>query len=182
VGFGSLWIGDGWAETVARIDPLSGQVIATIPMSGGLGWIAAGEGAVWVLNSKEGSVSRIDPRTNQVTARIPIYIGMNHLSNEFSRPAVFSEGFIWVTSSDVAFWSISPPIITAIDPETNQPVFTMHPPDLSAVNKLAAGYQAVWLPYPKKFGASKAEWRLNLNVYKFRTDKRVEIQNQSAGP
>jgi len=169
VGFGSLWIRDSWAETVFRTDPLSGQIIATIPMSAGSGWIAAGEGAIWVLNSKEGSVSRIDPRTNQVTVRIPIYIDRHHLSNEFPRPPVFSEGFIWVTSRDRDFWSSSPPIITAIDSETNQPVFTMHPPDHSVVNKFAAGYHSVWIPDHQKLVARK--YRFRLNVYEFRRDK-----------
>jgi hypothetical protein len=72
---------DPW---VARIDPRTNRVVATIPLDRPPGirsadlfpltsWVAAGEGGVWVAvgwDSWTGEVVRIDPQTNEVVARI----------------------------------------------------------------------------------------------------------------
>jgi YVTN family beta-propeller protein len=82
VGEGAVWLAHG--EEVSRIDPVTNEVVATIPAGGT--WttgIEAGEGAVWVQedgtslvrqersDSPDGIV-RIDPRTDSVETKIPV--------------------------------------------------------------------------------------------------------------
>ncbi len=71
LGAGSLWTSDRAAGRVARIDPKSRAITATIPVGNGPAGLAFGSGAVWVANSLDGTVSRIDPATNSVAATIP---------------------------------------------------------------------------------------------------------------
>jgi ABC-type branched-subunit amino acid transport system substrate-binding protein/streptogramin lyase len=84
VGAGSVWAVSGAASRVIEIDPSSGSIRATIPLSGRAGLtgpapiaIAAGERAVWVLNGNTPSVTRIDPELASVTATIPLGVGSN---------------------------------------------------------------------------------------------------------
>jgi YVTN family beta-propeller protein len=82
VGEGAVWLAHG--EEVSRIDPVTNEVVATMPAGGT--WttgIEAGEGAVWVQedgtslvrqersDSPDGIV-RIDPRTDSVETKIPV--------------------------------------------------------------------------------------------------------------
>ena len=69
--FGALWVSIGNDE-IARIDPATNDVVATITV--GVGFrheVAGGNGAIWVTNPDEDSVSRIDPATNAVTGTFP---------------------------------------------------------------------------------------------------------------
>ena len=97
VGAGSVWAVSGASSRVIEIDPRSGSIRATIPLSGRAGLtgpapiaIAAGEGAVWVLNGNTPSVTRIDPKLASVTATIPLGVGSN--------PSAIAtgEGSVWV--------------------------------------------------------------------------------------
>jgi len=80
VGDGAVWASDGAA--VARIDPRTDRVAATVPLLSpapmsdsspilnGSGLLAAAPGAIWVTragNTREASLLRIDPRTGRVT-------------------------------------------------------------------------------------------------------------------
>lgn len=85
------------AGKVLRIDPETGQLVATIPTRGALGNIAFGDGAVWVLEqthlwpNSESVLSRIDPSNNQLIQTI-------HLGPGACSIAV-GEGAIWVAQS-----------------------------------------------------------------------------------
>jgi virginiamycin B lyase len=64
---------------VARIDPATDQVVATIPVGRTPLPVAVGFGSVWVRNESQeqaGTVSRIDPATNRVVATVPVGIEM----------------------------------------------------------------------------------------------------------
>jgi len=68
---GALWVSIGDDE-IARIDPSTNEVVATITVGAGFRHeIAGGDGAIWVTNSDEDIVSRIDPATNTVTGTFP---------------------------------------------------------------------------------------------------------------
>ncbi|WP_262266176.1 Vgb family protein [Microvirga yunnanensis] len=68
-GEGSIWVHNQGDNSVQRIDPASGQVIATIEtgLSGRGGDIATGGGYVW-LTLKDTPLIQIDPKTNTVAA------------------------------------------------------------------------------------------------------------------
>ncbi len=79
--FGSLDIqaagaGSLWTPQVQRIDPATGRVIATIPVTGtagivpGASQVVSWRGSVWALAVQQSvSFLRIDPATNQVTGK-----------------------------------------------------------------------------------------------------------------
>jgi DNA-binding beta-propeller fold protein YncE len=71
-GFGSLWVPG--PETLRRMDPLTGRVIATVDVPGNSDYrmVAIGEDAVWMTDSGGPSVLRIDPATNTLVATISI--------------------------------------------------------------------------------------------------------------
>jgi hypothetical protein len=117
-GYGDIWVtgtGGGQQEVVQRIDPVTNQVISTIPIGGRGADIAVGADAVWVAFSDDdhSGVARINPATNQVVATIPI-------ESNYVR---------WIAASDDAVivleyvWGGGPPdpcgVLTSIDPTTN---------------------------------------------------------------
>ena len=70
-GAGAVWVTSLLDDSVSRIDPATGRIVARIRVGRGASAIAVGPGAVWVADSLAGAVSRIDPRDNSVTT-IPV--------------------------------------------------------------------------------------------------------------
>ncbi len=100
------------AAAVARIDPLTNTVTATIPVGNFPVRAVGGFGGVWVSNCGDGTVSRIDPTTNHVVATIatgscPFDLGT-------------LAGSVWVVNADNH--------VSRIDPVTNRVVATIHVP------------------------------------------------------
>ena len=61
IGFGSEWLGrDQDQGSIERIDLVSGQVVATLDITGGAPVIAVGPDAVW-FTTRDGQLGRIDP-------------------------------------------------------------------------------------------------------------------------
>jgi YVTN family beta-propeller protein len=71
VGEGAVWLADGAAGKVLRVDPSRSRV-RTIDVAPGVDSIAVGGGAVWAANSERGTVVRIDPVSDRITARIDV--------------------------------------------------------------------------------------------------------------
>jgi len=66
-GAGSIWVAsDHAAGKVARVDPATNTVIATITVSPGTWYLAFGFGSLWAVSSESKTVQRIDPATNTV--------------------------------------------------------------------------------------------------------------------
>lgn len=87
---GSLWI--GVYESVQRIDPESGRVIAEIAGPGSS--LTATPGAVWTVDSAN-SIARIDPTTNQVVATVTLDLPA---SGNIYRP-VGTPDAVWVMAT-----------------------------------------------------------------------------------
>jgi DNA-binding beta-propeller fold protein YncE len=101
--FGSVWVRNEFREgngTVQRIEPATGQVVATIPVGpdigrDGLDALADLDGGVWVAGLL---LEKIDPATNRVVRR------MNHSAN-----AVWSgSGSLWTIDIAYAISRITP--------------------------------------------------------------------------
>jgi streptogramin lyase len=97
-GEGGVWVPDGKAGTLLRIDPRSGRVVATIriranvlPGSGTIEAVTTSPGAVWVTSQADDELLRIDPSANTVAQRIPLGLQPNSI-------AVLGND-IWVTGS-----------------------------------------------------------------------------------
>jgi len=135
IGYGSLWLVHGdqpnqLPSLVSRIDPATGQEVATIPLrfEGQPLAIATGAGGVWVGDEFGDIVARIDPRTNSVVDRITV--------GQHPEAIVVGLGGVWVadrSSGDV----------TRIDPSTDRVTATV------AVGGLPSGIAifdgAVWV-------------------------------------
>jgi virginiamycin B lyase len=70
VGDGAVWVASTYGQLVARVDPGTNRVTATIPVERYPLAVSVGSGAVWVRNEESSSVSRIDPATNRVVATV----------------------------------------------------------------------------------------------------------------
>lgn len=110
-GAGSIAVGDGavWATMensgkVARIDPSSNRVVATIG-TGSYPSVAFADGALWVMSENDPTLRRIDPATNRAVATIPLHTG--------------PLGPIWLSVTEGALWVTGDRLIARIDTSTN---------------------------------------------------------------
>src|SRR6478735_6289402 len=70
--FGSVWVANGPAATLTRLDPPTNAVIARIPTPEPASVVDVGAGAIWVTSFPGNSLTRIDPRHNRVTRTISL--------------------------------------------------------------------------------------------------------------
>jgi hypothetical protein len=139
VGAGSVWATRGCEGGVAlvRIDPLTGQVQAQIPLRG-IYCVEAGEGAVWatVSSAAGGQVVRIDPETNEVVAMIPVGPGSG--PGGIGCLAVGAGG-VWVTRGG------DHNSLVRIDPAANRVAAVVDVPNPDYWNEVAVEGESVWL-------------------------------------
>jgi DNA-binding beta-propeller fold protein YncE len=69
---GALWVAVPSANQVARVNPYTDVVTATVTVADTPLRLAAAGGGVWVSEFRNGTIARFDPRTQQVTCRIAI--------------------------------------------------------------------------------------------------------------
>jgi YVTN family beta-propeller protein len=129
VGSGDLGVPND-TDAVSRIDPETGETLATIKVSRGPMSLAFTPEAVWVVNfGLSDTVIRVDPNTNQIIGE-PIVTGRAPLS------VAVGEGSLWVANHDAH-------TITRIDLATNQVVANITVP--SEPHRVAYGEGAVWV-------------------------------------
>ena len=68
-----VWVSDNTANSVTRIDPTTGVVVATTgvgaaPADG----VRGPDGLEWIPNLGDGTISRLDPATNAVVDTVPV--------------------------------------------------------------------------------------------------------------
>ncbi len=68
-GAGSIWVGSDAAGQIARIDPATNKVIASVSVDRDSFYMAFGFGSVWAVSSTAQTIQRIDPATNTVVKR-----------------------------------------------------------------------------------------------------------------
>jgi ABC-type oligopeptide transport system substrate-binding subunit len=127
VGADAVWISYGVAE-IARVDPGSGRVTATIPVGNAPSGIAVGAGAVWVSDHRDGTLTRIDPRTNEIVATVAV--------GESASGVAVGAGGVWVPV----------PLedrVKRVDPASNAVADTVRVGGAPAAVAIGAG--AVWV-------------------------------------
>jgi streptogramin lyase len=125
-----VWIHNGVEGIVARIDPQTNTVVATIPVDDGYGQIGIGTDAVWVVSRAsnfKSTVSKIDPRSNKVVDVISL--PPPNASLAVSPNAVWVGSYLQNT-------------VRRIDPQTDQIVATIALNNLPAYMSYGAG--TVW--------------------------------------
>jgi YVTN family beta-propeller protein len=137
-GDGQIWVASVDTNSFMRIDPVSGNVIATVAArSGRPGYygIGIGDGSVWLSNYEENTVSRLDPRTNEVTAVIPV--------GEQPEGIAVTQGAVWVADHHGGS-------VTRIDPATNHAVATIPigPSGDSGPHDITFAAGSLWVDVP----------------------------------
>jgi DNA-binding beta-propeller fold protein YncE/ABC-type branched-subunit amino acid transport system substrate-binding protein len=150
-GDGSLWVGNGsvaanglasqvFTSSVARIDPETYKLIATVPLpydrketeayTSPISRLAAYRGSVWAISPDLSAVLRIDAETNTVEKRIPV---------TFANAIAAGREGVWVARnvSDV----------TRIDPRTDRIGQTISVP-AGGFAGIAVGDGSVWATSP----------------------------------
>jgi hypothetical protein len=61
-----VWITYYQTDSVVRLDPSTGKIVATIPVASGPRFFDVGAGAVWVMAQSAGVLCRIDPAGNRL--------------------------------------------------------------------------------------------------------------------
>lgn len=87
-GAGSVWIASDDQGTLARVDPSTNRVVASIAVKPGTWFLSFGFGSLWAVSSRERVLQQIDPRTNSV-------VKTTALGNEPGFLAA-GEGAVWV--------------------------------------------------------------------------------------
>ncbi len=93
--FGSIWVSNGPAATVTRIDPATAAIQAIVSVPDPASVLSGGDGAIFVTSYPGNSLTRIDPATNRATKTIS-------LASAGSGPVgvVAADGDVWVGEHD----------------------------------------------------------------------------------
>lgn len=95
----ALWVAQQGSNSVAKIDPETGEQLAVVPVGTAPVWPAdAGDGTLLVPNARSDTVSRIDTTTNEVIQTIRVGAG----------PVVFRRAFgdLWLTHLRGVLWRL----------------------------------------------------------------------------
>jgi DNA-binding SARP family transcriptional activator len=97
VGLGGVWVTNSVSGTVTKLDPATGDFVATIGVgTGDLNDVAVGLGSVWVADGNDGTVTQIDPTLDQVSHTYPEAAQSTIAANPVFYVAVGS-GHVWAT-------------------------------------------------------------------------------------
>jgi YVTN family beta-propeller protein len=136
-GEGALWVtvtaydssgSTSTAGSLLRIDPGSGQTLATIPVGRDPYAVVTSPGAVWVANSDDGTIVKIDSATNAIAGTVTLSTPLYGLT--------FGEGSVWASSGQAGS-------VARIDPATatvTATILTVGSPD-----GLTIGAGSVWV-------------------------------------
>ena len=92
VGRDAVWVSNGAAGTVTRIDPVTERPVGPRIRTGRFPTaLAVGSHDVWVVNSGDGTVTRIDPRENLVVGK-PVPVGRD------PQDIAIGFGSVWVAN------------------------------------------------------------------------------------
>jgi len=139
--FGSVWVSNGPAATVTRIDPSTRSAIATISVPDPASVLAAGDHAMWLTSYPGNSLTRIDANTNTATKTVS-------LASAGSGPVgvTVADGFVWVANHDGS------PVtsVAKVDPSTMAivDVIPVGSSSDSGPSWLAFGAGSVWTDVP----------------------------------
>ena len=117
------------AGKLARIDPRTNKVIASVRVPSGSFCPIFFGGYVWITSSEHSVLSKVDPRTNRVVARIPV--GRN------PRFLTAGAGSIWTLNQGDG-------TVTRVDAKTNRRVADIKAGLAGKGGEIAFGFNSVW--------------------------------------
>lgn len=101
LGFGSVWITSSGENAVYRVSPVSGRIIARIPVAPEPRFTVAYNKWLWVLSQSDGSVSRIDPAKNKVDRVVKAHVPGP------GGDIAGGQGYIWLAAAGTPLTRIS---------------------------------------------------------------------------
>ena len=127
----AVWVSNNSKNSLARIDPDSNELVATVavsraPCSG----LAAGFGSVWSPSCLDQRIDRVDSATNTITAQIPVGVA------DSEGGIAAGGGAVWMMTSKNG-------TLSRIDPATTKIVKQIQVDSGSFA--IAATTQAVWI-------------------------------------
>ena len=142
LGFGSVWVTSSGENTIYRVNPVSGKVIAVVPVAPKPRFTAIYNNSLWVLSQADGSASRIDPVKNKVdlvaNANVPGAGG----------DIAGGRGYIWVAAAGTPLTRISKSG-KVIDQYGNYP----------GADAIRYGFYSIWISDHSKGDV----WRIDAN-------------------
>ncbi len=89
--FANLWVPDCKKQAIERLEPRTGKVSASVPVSVGKATLAIASSAdsVWVLSDEKGTLARVDPATNSIVSELRLDPSCNTIQ--------FEQDALWVT-------------------------------------------------------------------------------------
>ena len=145
-----VWVSNKPKDSVARLNPRTNTVAATIPVGKGpCSGLAIGFGSLWVPNCGDQTISRVDLKTGAITATIRSSIGN-------------SEGSIVAGASSIWMLTDAKGTLARFDPATNTLVAEIYVAPGSY--GLAFGEDALWVTSTERSTVARVDPHTNLVV------------------
>ncbi|HEY0315690.1 MAG TPA: YncE family protein [Sphingomonas sp.] len=129
-GAGSVWVASDDKGVVARVDPASNSVTASVQVDPGSYYLSFGFGSLWAVSAIEQSVQKIDPETNTVVKRTALGRQPGFL--------VAGEGSVWVQEQGDG-------TVARIDPTTGDVSGRVKIDETLKYGDIDAGGGEIWL-------------------------------------
>jgi virginiamycin B lyase len=129
-GAGSVWVGSDDKGAIARVDPASNSVAASIPVDPNTTYLAFGFGSLWAVSGPQQSLQKIDPQTNMVVKRTVLGREPGFL--------VAGEGAVWVQEQ-------ADGTLAKVDPETGDVSDRVKVDETLKYGDIDAGGGKIWL-------------------------------------
>jgi virginiamycin B lyase len=129
-GAGSIWVASEDKGAIARVDPASNSVTASIPVDPGTYYLAFGLGSLWAVSAEHQSLQKLDPQANAVVKRTALGREPGFL--------VAGEGAVWVQEQGDG-------TLARIDPETGDVSGRVKVDETLKYGDIDAGGGKIWL-------------------------------------
>jgi len=129
-GAGSVWVASDDKGIIARVNPATNSVTASIQVDPSSYYLAFGFGSLWAVSAVHQSLQKIDPETNSVVKRTALGLGPGFL--------VAGEGAVWVQEQGDG-------TLARIDPETVEVSGRVKVDETLKYGDIDAGGGKIWL-------------------------------------
>jgi streptogramin lyase len=139
--FGSVWISNGPAATVTRLDPATNAVQAVISVPDPASVLGSSDDAIWLTSYPGNSLTRIDPDTNQATGTISLAP-----AGQGAVGVTAYDGFVWVANHDgtpsTSVAKVDPVALRVVD------VISVGSDTFAGPTWVSGGAGSVWVDVP----------------------------------
>ena len=135
-----VWVSSFEHDQLLKVDPVSGTIVAIIPVGPKPRFLTAGSGSIWTLNQGDGTISRVGAKAGKVVATISC--GIPGSGGEIT----YGAGSVWATMFDFP--------LTEVDPKSNKVVKQWGGPGGDGIR---FGFESIWLSN----GRQGTVWRIS---------------------